>query len=94
NIDFVSNYEIINFTVSSLRLDVFVSAVCNLSRANSQKYIKSEFVSVNHMVNSNFSKSLNEGDVVTIKKYGKFVFIAEEGVTKKGRLRIRVKHFR
>ena len=94
NIDFVSNYEIINFTVSSLRLDVFVSAVCNLSRANSQKYIKSEFVTVNHMVNSNFSKSLNEGDVVTIKKYGKFVFIAEEGVTKKGRLRIRVKHFR
>lgn len=93
-INFVSDFEIIDLTVSSLRLDVLVSALCNLSREKSQSLIKADFVSVNHRITDNVSANLKVGDVITIRKYGKFVFTEEKGFSKKGKFRISVKHFR
>lgn len=94
DINYECSFDELNFTVSSLRLDVFVSAVCSLSREKSQKFIASDFVAVNHHVINNTSKILCVGDVVTIKKYGKFVFTDNNGLSKKGKLKIAVKHFR
>ncbi len=94
DIDCTCEFEEINLTVSSLRLDVIVSALCNLSRDNSQKMIKSELVSINHKINTNVSKQIIVGDVITIRKFGKFVFADENGFSKKGKHKITVKHFR
>lgn len=94
DIHYVSNFDELKLTLSSLRLDVFVCAVCNLSRDKSQKLIKSELVAVNHNTTDNVSKTLSVGDVITIRKFGKFVFTDEHGVSKKGKLKITVKHFR
>ena len=87
-------YDELSFTVSSLRLDVFVSALCNLSREKASKLITTENVTVNYILQTSNSKTLNVGDVVTIKKYGKFVFTNNNGFSKKGRIRVLVKHFR
>lgn len=92
--DYTYEFDVISFTVSSLRLDVFVSAMCKLSRDNSQKLIKSELVTINHRITTNVSKQINVGDEITIRKYGKFVFAEDNGFSKKGKHKISVKHFR
>lgn len=94
DIDYVSNFEMLNLTISSLRLDVIVSALCSLSRDKSQKMIKSDFVSINHIITNNVSAFLRVGDVITIRKFGKFVFTDDNGLSKKGKNKITVKHFR
>ena len=81
-------------TLSSLRLDVFVSAVTHLSRDKSAALIKSETVTVDHMVECGVSRLLKAGNTVTIRKYGKYVFTEELGVSKKGKAKIKVKHYR
>lgn len=93
-LNFTYDFNVLNFTVSSLRLDVLVSALCSLSREKSQKLIKSDLVSVNYKVVNNVSLVLKAGDIITIRKYGKFVFTDECGFSKKGKVRISVKHFR
>lgn len=94
NFDFEEKYDEVVLSVSSLRLDVFVSALCNLSRDKSSKLITSELVTINHQVVTNISKLLDVNDVVTVRKFGKFVFAEVYGHSKKGKIRISVKHFR
>ena len=92
--EYVSEYDELSFTVSSLRLDVIVSAICSVSRDKSQQFIKSDLVSVNHKIENNNSKTLVVGDVITVRKFGKFVFAEDNGLSKKGKCKILVKHFR
>ena len=56
--------------------------------------IKSDFVSINHIITNNVSAFLRVGDVITIRKFGKFVFTDDNGLSKKGKNKITVKHFR
>ncbi len=93
-IEYKNEYDVFNLTVASNRLDVFVSAVCSLSREKAQRLIKSDMVAVNHSTENNVSRFIKTFDVITIRKYGKFIFTDENGLTKKGRLKITVKHFR
>ena len=86
--------EELSFTLSSLRLDAFVAAVTNLSREKAARLIRSELVMIDHVVSTDVSKPLHEGATVTIRKYGKYVLSANSGLTRKGRLRVSVKHFR
>lgn len=86
--------EELSFTLSSLRLDAFVAAVTNLSRDKAARLIKSELVMIDHVISTDVSKPLSVGATVTIRKYGKYVLSEDAGLTRKGRLRISVKHFR
>lgn len=86
--------EELSFTLSSLRLDAFVAAVTNLSRDKAARLIKSELVMIDHVISTDVSKPLSVGATVTIRKYGKYVLSEDAGPTRKGRLRISVKHFR
>ncbi len=83
DINYVNEFELFDLTVSSLRLDVFVAALCSLSRDKSQKMIKADLVCVNHIVTENVSAVLKVGDVITVRKFGKFVFTDEKGLSKK-----------
>ena len=87
-------FDFLTFTLASLRLDVFVSALCSLSRDKASKLIKSELVSVNHYMIANNSRILAPGDVITVRKYGKFVFEEDTGFSKKGKHRVLVKHYK
>ena len=81
------------YTLSSLRLDAFVAAAAHLSREKAARLIKSEMVMVNHVTEIGISALLKEGDTVTIRKYGKYVLAAMIGTSKKGKLRIAVRHY-
>lgn len=81
-------------TVSSLRLDNIVAAVCNLSRERTSGIILSGNVNVNYDLCQNVSRKMTEGDVFSVRGYGKFILNSINGETKKGRLRVSVIYFR
>lgn len=82
------------FSLSSLRLDAFVAAACHLSRERTARLIKSEMVMLDHITVTDVSVNLKEGASVTVRKYGKFVLTDLLGASRKGKLRVSVKHFR
>ncbi|UUZ85575.1 YlmH/Sll1252 family protein [Paenibacillus sp. P26] len=85
--------EEMNLTVASLRLDGIVSDVYRLSRAKVLIPIKAGRCKVNWKQEEDPSKSLKEGDVVSLKGFGRFKVLELEGQTKKGRFRLKVGKF-
>lgn len=77
-------------SVASLRLDGIVSDVYRLSRAKALVPIKAGRCRVNWKPEEDPSKPLKEGDVVSMQGFGRFKVLEVEGVTKKGRYRLRV----
>lgn len=82
--------EEMSLSVASLRLDGILGDVWRLSRAKALVPVKSGRCRVNWKVEEDPSKPLKEGDVVSLQGFGRFRVLETEGLTKKGRLRIRV----
>ena len=80
-------------TLSSLRLDAFVAAACNLSREKAAQLIRSDMVAVDHVIYNSVASPLSEGAAVTVRRYGKFILTALLGSTRKGKLRIAIRYF-
>lgn len=78
-------------TITSLRLDCVISKVFNLSRRESQELISKENVFINGMSVMNNSYQMKNDDRVSIKGYGKFIFLAKIGTSKKNKEVIKVK---
>ncbi len=88
-----NDFEELVLTLSSLRLDAFVAGVTHLSREKAARLIKNEMVMVDHVVEDGVAYTLYEGASVTIRKYGKYVLSALLGESRKGKLRVSVKHY-
>ena len=78
-------FEEIQGTVSSVRMDSIVALCGRLSRTKAAAYIESEKVFVNGQVITNVSRSLKDGEIISIRGIGKFKFGSAGGQTKKGR---------
>lgn len=78
---------------ASLRLDAVTAAACGLSRAASAKLISAGLVSVNHRETENASYNVKDGDLLSVRGHGRFVFVSSDGETAKGRLHITVKKY-
>lgn len=76
------------FTVSSMRLDVLISAVYNISRSKSSVLINSDKVAVNGRLISSISKNIEIGDIVSVRGFGRFKCTDIVGETKKGRMKL------
>ncbi|SDT39278.1 RNA-binding protein YlmH, contains S4-like domain [Paenibacillaceae bacterium GAS479] len=81
------------FTVASMRLDGIASDVYRISRAKIVDPIRAGRCRVNWKAEEDPSKQLREGDVVSIKGLGRFKLLEVDGVTKKGRIRVRAGKF-
>jgi RNA-binding protein YlmH len=79
-----------NLSVASMRLDGIVSDVCRLSRAKVMIPIKAGRCKVNWKVEEDPSRSLVEGDTISMKGFGRFVLTTVQGETKKGRIRLTI----
>lgn len=88
-----STMELLDLTVASLRLDGIVGDVFRLSRSKVLAPIKAGHCRVNWKTEEDPSKPLKEGDVVSLKGYGRFRVAELEGVTKKGRYRLKIGKF-
>lgn len=72
--------------LTSLRLDVIISGAYNLSRRESMNIIKAENVKVNWESMDKSGAELEPGDVVSVRRYGRFILHEINGTSKKGRL--------
>ena len=76
--------------VSGNRIDSIIARLYHLSREEAQRLVQGEQVFINGRKVTQVSKALKEGDVISVRHYGRFRFSSEEGRTKKDRLNIRV----
>lgn len=79
--------------VSSNRCDAIVAKVYNLSRSQSIELFRAKKIFVNGRQYENNSGILKDGDIVSVRGYGKFVFAGFLLQTKKGRIRIGIKKY-
>jgi RNA-binding protein YlmH len=77
-------------SVSSLRLDVILSEILSISRSKATPLIKSGKVKVNWKLVEQVSMILEEGDILSVKGHGRFLFSDIEGITKKQKVRVRL----
>ncbi len=75
-------------TVSSLRLDAVLSHAFNLSRGKTQQLISAEKAFINWLTVSDTAKILKEGDIITLRGYGRIELTEILGKTKKDRIGI------
>ena len=79
--------------VSSLRIDAVISAVYNLSRNDSAKLFAQEKVFVNSRQVSSPSYQLKNGDIISLRGFGRFIFDKALRSTKKDRLVISIQKY-
>ncbi|HIZ55088.1 MAG TPA: hypothetical protein H9671_02650 [Firmicutes bacterium] len=75
-------------TVSSMRLDSITALATGLSREKAAGLIRSGQVLLNYTETDSLSAGVQAGDILTVRRYGKFAVSGETGVTRKGRLHI------
>lgn len=79
--------------VSSLRLDVIVAGRYKLSRNQALLLFRNQKVFVDGRICENNSYQVKEGDVISVRGYGKLVFKEIAGETRKGRIYITVEDY-
>jgi RNA-binding protein YlmH len=75
-------------TVSSLRLDTIISGIHHVSRQKSQLFIQQGLVKINWTLSENPSFECAEGDLISMRGYGRVKILSIEGRTKKEKWRI------
>lgn len=79
---------------ASMRLDAVLAGAYNLSRSTSAKIIQGKSVMLNHRECIDTSKDVKEGDLVSVRKYGRFIVESVGRTTSKGRLHITLKFYK
>lgn len=77
--------------VSSLRLDALISAVYRLSRSESNKLFLQDRVFVNSKATANNSYQLRDGDIISVRGFGRIYYISQLKTTKKNRIVVEIK---
>lgn len=77
-------------TVNSNRLDSVVAAALKLSRSEAQRLIEAGLVKRQHIAERRGDIHLEEGDLLSVRGYGRMRITAFEGQTRKGRLALRL----
>lgn len=89
----VAKLEEMNLTVASFRLDGIASDAFRISRTKILLPIKAGRCRVNWKVEEDPSKPLKVGDIVSMQGLGRFKVLEIDGITKKGRNRVKIGKF-
>lgn len=81
----IETYERREIIVSSMRLDVIVCALTKESRSFTSESIKQGNIQHNFKVEQNHSKECHIGDMISIKRYGRYKLLEIKSQTKSGR---------
>ncbi len=82
--------ETVRLVVPSMRMDVVIAKLYHLSRSQSIGLFQAGKVFVNGRQAGNNSAVLREGDIVSVRGYGKFDCDGVSGETRKGNLNLRI----
>lgn len=77
-------------TASSMRLDVILATVGNMSRQKAQNLISAGKVKVNWTVRDQTSFELQEGDILSVRGLGRLKILMTDGRTKKDKIRLHI----
>ncbi len=80
-------------SVASCRLDAVLAVAVKVSRAKGLEMIQSGNVFLNGRCCTENAKKLEEGDILSIRKHGKFLFEKINAQSKKGRYHITIKQY-
>lgn len=92
--DYEINYEEKEIIVSSLRIDNVISNLLGFSRKEITDKFKDKEVILNYEVITKYTTNLKEGDVFSVRRFGKFKFESIKKETKKGGLVIVIKKYK
>lgn len=87
-------FEEFKITVNSPRLDSIVSEIGKISRNEAYKLIESELVSVNCKIETRQTKIIEQGDLLIIRKKGKFIVDEFLNINRKGKQVITIKKYK
>lgn len=82
----VPRTERVKINASSPRADTVAAHLCGLSRGKALELFRRQMVFVNGLTCEDASRSLKEGDVISLRGHGKYRYIGVSGASKKGRL--------
>ncbi len=85
--------EAISDTVASMRADCVVAALMRISRERAKSMIESGLVEVNYETEYKPDSALGDGDIVSARGFGKFRIVGTDGVSRRGRLRLRAEKY-
>lgn len=77
-------------TVSSPRMDAVIAAGLKLSRSEAQRLIEGGLVKRNHIEELRGDMHLQEGDLLSVRGYGRMRVEGFDGITRKGRQAVRL----
>jgi len=80
-------------TVASARLDGVVKAITGKSRETAAEMVRAGLVELSYDNAPSVSDEVKDGDVLSVRGYGKYVLGGTSGQTKSGRLRIICKKY-
>lgn len=86
-------YKDISGSVSSLRLDAVLSIAIRASRTQSLHIIRDGNIYINGRCCTENAKLLKDGDILSVRGHGKYLFRHNGAVSKKGRYQITVKQY-
>lgn len=90
----VKEPEEITVIASSNRADALIASVYNLSRNDALSLIESGKVFINSVILVQNHKTLKENDIVSVRGFGRFVFVNEtDSKTRSGKSRIVIKKY-
>ncbi|MFS5356273.1 YlmH/Sll1252 family protein [Streptococcus agalactiae] len=75
---------------SSLRLDKILATILKISRTQSTKLIEADKVKVNYAIVNRVSEQLVEGDLISVRGYGRFTLNHNLGLTKNQKYKLEV----
>ena len=82
------------YIVSSLRIDTVVSAVFKMSRNSASQLINQEKIFINSKTVYKDSVQLKEGDVISVRGYGKFIYSQTVNETRKHKMVVAIRLYR
>lgn len=87
--------ELVEFsdTIASERLDCVVSSLCKISRSEAIRKIVEGAVSINSQTTEKITKTVSEGDALTVRGSGKFIIEAINEKTRKNRIVLKYKKY-
>ena len=88
--DYERKYEVLEFIVSSLRLDTVLSRLIGTSRDKIKNKFRDKDIIVNYKIINNNSYILEDGDIFSIRRYGKYKYMGVVKATKKDNYIIKV----
>lgn len=78
------------YVSSSLRFDCVISAVTGISRDKSKSLITSGNAELNYYSKASPDETVNEGDIISVRGYGKYKIADAQTKTAKGKIRLTV----